>query len=134
MNPSSLASLGFPNLQFEVELAGISTGNFLATLDIGGPGGNVFSLNTDGLDVPTILTAFESQIDPFFPSFVDDNSLVIAGVTEINDFVAFFDDPGFLAAHSMAAVTPEPPAIFLVLGGIVSLVWLRRRQRRYDRC
>ena len=134
VNPSSLASLGFPNLQFAVELVGISTGNFLATLDIGGPGGNVFSLNTDGLDVATILTAFESQIDPFFPSFVEDNSLIVTGVTESNDFLAFFDDPGFLATHSMAAVTPEPPALFVVLGGIVSLVWLGRRQTRDDRC
>ena len=121
VNPKSLASASLPNLQFDLALSGASTGSFAGTVDIGGPGGGIFTLNTEGLSPAAILADLESSIDPFFPAFVSGNSLIITHVTEDNSFLAFFGDEGFQVTYGMSAV-PEPSSlIFVLFGGSVLL-------------
>ena len=130
VNPSTLASLGLPNLQFELTLAGAASGSFLGTVDIGGPSGQTFTFNTQGLSSASILSNLEASIDPLFPSFVSGDSLIITNVGADNTFLASFDDPELRAVYSMAAV-PEPSSVLLMtLGGGLLLVWSTRRSRQ----
>lgn len=123
VNPNTLASLCVP-LQFELELTGSSTGDYLASVDISGPGGNLYELNTLGMSVSMILDSFADDIsnDGFFNPVVSDNSLFIYNLTCENYFMAFFEDDGFDYSYS-SQIIPEPTSFILLMMCIIRLIY-----------
>jgi len=102
-----------------------------AFVEIGGPGGFLFMVDTTGLDSMGILTQIENTINDLHSLFLADivnSELIITGATTDNTYSVFFDDPGIDYGFSVTLV-PVPAPLTLLFGGGVAL-WITRRLRR----
>ncbi len=80
------------------------------------------------VNLPTTTSAHSIAVDPFN----GDVFVALAGTTTVDPCPATQANPGCIAVYSqVAAAVPEPGSLALVataLGGLVGLVWRRRRQ------
>ena len=86
---------------------------------------------SQSVDLPATTSAHSITVDPFngdvFVALAG-----TAGATGVNPCPTTFANPGCIAVYAqVAAVVPEPGSLALVttaLGGLIGLVWRRRRE------
>src|SRR5262249_24701038 len=102
INPKELRPAGSfqgqqgEQLQFGLVLTGMATDDdFLGLVEVGGPGGDTFALNTNGLMSLDILEDLATQINQAgsFVATISDGMLLIDNVTPDNTFLVNFEDP-----------------------------------------
>jgi hypothetical protein len=118
VNPQQIAS----DTEFSFEATGEGLTGGIAELEIGGPGGGLFTiLDTAGMTGLDIMNQFMGDISLAtpFPVSLDGAELHIGGITTDNDIVAFIQDTGFQYEYGFV---PEPASWLLLMIGLPAVV------------